>query len=140
MKRRKLRKDNTPNPKVFKILFAIAGGIFLLTGILYCVKFALSTFSSPPAVFANPYLRQNQFIRIDEKLQEKGIIVESKSLSPNKTLLTVKVEKGPEVLFTSDHDIDWQISSLHSIIYKLTIENKQPKQIDFRFGKPIVKF
>ena len=140
MRKRKIRRSNPPNTKIPKILFIIAGVIFVITGVLYGVKIAINFFSSPPVVFANPYLRQNQFFEIEEKMREKGFSVESKSLSTNKTTMTVTLEDGPEVIFSSGQDIDWQISSLHSIMYTLTIENKQPKQIDFRFGKPIVKF
>jgi hypothetical protein len=140
MRRRKKIKQSNPNTKVFKLLFIIAGVIFGLTGLLYISREILQIFVTAPSVFASPYLRQNQFIGIEEKLHAKGLALESQQLSPNKSILTIKLQKGPEVILSDEQDIDWQISSLHSIIYKLTIENKQPKQIDFRFGKPIVKY
>ncbi len=140
MRKRNIKRNNTVNTRLFKILFSVAGIIFVLTGILYGIKIGLSHFSSPQVVLANPYLRQNQFYDIDKKLDEKGFTIESQDLSQDKSTLIVNLEKGPKVIFTTSQDIDWQISSLHSIIYTLTIENKQPKQIDFRFGKPIVKF
>jgi hypothetical protein len=140
MRKRKIIRNDQNDTRIFKILFMIAGVIFVLTGILYGVKFVLHTFAPPQAISASPYLKQNQFGGIEDKLSKKGIEIESRQMSSNKTLLLLKVKEGPEVIFTSDQDIDWQISSLHSIIHKLTIENKLPKQIDFRFGKPIVKF
>lgn len=140
MRKRTVTRGNNSNTKLFKVLFSIAGGIFLLTAVLYGVKILLNTFSSSPTVFASPYLRQNQFIGVEEKLQKKGMTIESQTLSSNKTILTLTIKGGPQVIFSSEYDVDWQVSSLHSIIHKLTIENKQPKQIDFRFGKPIVKF
>lgn len=111
----------------------IAGAIFIGGQILQLV-------TPQQAVFASPYLRQNQFSDIGEKIADKGLKIESVKVSSNKSVLTVQLEKGPTVLFSSSYDIDWQVSSLHSIIYKLTIDNKQPKQVDFRFGKPVVKF
>jgi hypothetical protein len=140
MRKRKIIRDQQKDTRVFKILFSIAGAVFLLTGILYGVKLFVQTFSPPKAISASPYVRQNEFTGVEDKLREKGIVVESRQLSSDKSLAVLKIEKGPEVILTSSQDIDWQISSLHSIIHKFTIENKLPKQIDFRFGKPIVKF
>lgn len=138
--RRKIKRRSTSEFRIFKVLFAIAAIIFVVTGLLYTVRTVLHSITAAPSVFANPYLRQNQFIGVEEKLYKKGLAMESSQLSSNKTVLTLKIQQGPEVILSSEQDIDWQISSLQSIIYKLTIENKQPKLIDFRFGKPIVKF
>lgn len=111
-----------------------------MVGLVYAGGQILQLLIPQQAVFASPYLLQNQFIDVDTKLKEKGLTAETIDLSTNKTVLTLELEDGPTVILSSSYDVDWQISSLQSIIYKLTIDNKQPKQIDFRFGKPVVKF
>ncbi len=140
MRKRKIKRSNTKTSKLYKILFLFAGLVFLLAGLLYTGGKILHFLTPEQTVFASPYLRQNQFSDIDEKLKDKGFTVKSKTLSLNKSVLTVELDNGPKVLFSSEYDIEWQITSLHSIIYKLTIDNKQPERIDFRFGKPVVKF
>ncbi len=140
MRKRKIKQSNTGRSRIYIIPFYIAGVLFILTGVVYAGGKILQLVTPEQTVFASPYLQQNQFIDVEKKLVKKGLTVVSKDLSSNKTVLTVELEKGPTVIFSSSYDIDWQISSLHSIIYKLTIDNKQPKQIDFRFEKPVVKF
>lgn len=140
MRRKKIKRSSNRNPLLYKLPFILAGLVFLVTGLVYAGSKIVHFLTPEQAVFASPYLRQNQFSEIDKKLDAKGFHVVSKNLSLNKTELTVELENDLKVLFSNEYDIDWQISSLHSIIYKLTIDNKQPKQIDFRFGKPVVKF
>jgi hypothetical protein len=140
MRKRKIIRDQQKDTRLVKILFGVAGAVFILTAVLYGVKLFIYKFSPPQVISASPYIKQNQFGGVETKLKELGMEAESRKLISSKTILVIKIKEGPEVLFTNDQDIDWQISSLHSIIYKLTIENKQPKQVDFRFGKPIVKF
>ncbi len=139
------RKKQNRNKKLFHpqlttIAFALAGGLFVLALILFTMGKIIETLTPQQTVFANPYTRQNQFAEAEALLSAKGFEVESKTVSKDKSVLTVALHNGPTVLFSSSTDLEWQISSLHSIMYKLTIDNKRPTEIDFRFEKPIVKF
>lgn len=49
--------------------------------------------------------------------------------------------KGEEVVKLSrSKDIELQVSTLQKLLRKLTIDNRQAKQIDLRYAKPVVKF
>ncbi len=49
--------------------------------------------------------------------------------------------KGEEVVkLSGSKDIKAQVSTLQKLLRKLTIDNRQAKQIDLRYAKPVVKF
>ncbi len=138
--RRKNRSTREVPPKLFKYAYFAVGGVFLVAALLYIAGLAMQRLTPEQKVFASPYSLQNEFHRADILLKEKGYEIESQQISQDKSELIITLKEGPKVIFTHEQDIAWQISSLHSIIDRLTIEDKRPKTIDFRFGKPIVKF
>ncbi len=77
---------------------------------------------------------------IEKKLSEKNIIMESLEEATTSALITGKIKNGPEVLFSTVKDLDWQINSLQLILTRLAIENKKPILLDLRYDQPIVKF
>jgi hypothetical protein len=138
---RKRRKEARKlSPKALKIAFGLAVGIFVLIGIMYAGKRLLEVFTPQQQVFASPYTMQNQFIGIDVRLQKIGYQITDSKLSADKMVLHLTLKDGLEIILSNDYPIDWQLASLQRIISTLTIENKQPKLVDFRFDKPVVKF
>lgn len=142
--RKKRRRINNPSRtnsgRVYKAAYLVAAILFLLVGVLYVAGRFLTIVTPPQQVFASPYLAQNKFANIEKKLNNAGFEIASAKLSPNKLLLTIVTKDDLTILFSAEHELDWQIDSLQKITNKLTIENKYPTQIDFRFEKPIVKF
>lgn len=76
---------------------------------------------------------------VERALQEKHIDFESVYFSSSSAHIIGDLKDGTQVFFSREKDIEWQVSSLQSIIQKLTIDNKKPRLIDLRFAKPIVK-
>lgn len=76
-----------------------------------------------------------------EKLgEEKNIRFDSIRESSNSAVIIAKIKEGPDVYFSSAKDAKFQMDSLQIILSKLTIDNKEPKLIDMRYTRPIVKF
>lgn len=73
-------------------------------------------------------------------LRENKIEYDSVKEEQETGSVIVKLKNNTLVIFSSYKDINWQISSLHNIISRLTIENRVPKRIDFTFDKTIVNF
>lgn len=86
-----------------------------------------------------------------ETLLKKSLIsYTSLSYSRDGNYITLILSEGTEVIFTPLTDPIYQVSSLQSLLKRLTIDNvskgsdkrfiNKPKKIDFRYNKPIVVF
>ncbi len=140
MKRRRLRrKINVVLRIIFLIIFVISLVLLIRFGLSNILKIAI--FNKKPAATSliSPLNSTDNLSDFKRKLSEKNIsyseIKENQDLSVQLTL-----KDGSIVLFSKEKDIEWQVSSLEELLSRLTIENKKPKTIDFRFDKPIVKF
>lgn len=78
-------------------------------------------------------------ILIIRKLMEQGMTVDSLTIRDD--IQEIEVVIGNEKLvMLSSIDIEFFSSSLQLLLRQFRIEGKQPKEIDFRFNKPIVHF
>lgn len=92
---------------------------------------------------AIPVVAGNQIVDIEDELRKQGFrFDEVKRSSSSARIYTTITDKNDKItiVFSSERDIEWQVSSLQSILSRLTIEKKRPTLIDLRFNKPIVKF
>lgn len=80
----------------------------------------------------------------EKELSSNSIKYNKIGLTSDETGVKVELDNGIEVIFSKNKDIVYQVSSLQSILTRLTIdihkEAKKPKGIDFRYSKPIVNF
>jgi|SRR3989344_3581693 len=86
-----------------------------------------------------PQSESNDISYFETKLKEANILISSRREDQGSSFEVV-LKDGPIVLFSKEKDVDWQVMSLREILSRLTIDNKKPKKIDFRFDKPIVNF
>ena len=66
--------------------------------------------------------------------------MEISSIKKQDHLYFVLLTSGEEIVISSQKDIDSQISSLHFIIKRLTMEGRRIKKLDMSFDKPVVIF
>lgn len=127
-------------------LFLIFTGIVLL-GILFLLAFSLKSIlpfvkigSFREESIIKPVLGLANLEQLSAGLSQKNILMESLAESSSSGLFIGKVKDGPRVYFTQTREAKWQVDSLELILRRLTIDNKKPTLIDFRFDQPIVKF
>jgi hypothetical protein len=77
---------------------------------------------------------------IRDALARSKIEYSTVAISSSSGSLRADLPEGTQVFFSYEKEIEWQISSLQSILQRLTIENKIPSVIDLRYNRPIVKF
>lgn len=139
-------KKRSTKKRIKKIIFfaVLSVAVFSISGILILflrdISFSSINFSprknseiiNPNATYSVSDIRNGL---AGVKLDYSRVIVSSSSGSLRADLID-----GSQVYFSYEKDIEWQISSLQSIIRRLTIENKLPAVIDLRYNRPIVKF
>ena len=99
-----------------------------------------SLFGKNNHVIVSSYIEPSELSIIEQKLQSAGIAYESVSMGSESAAFVVRLKNGTVILLSDKKDMLWQISSLQSIILRLTIEHKQVKTIDFRYSKPVIYF
>lgn len=139
MKRRSTRKKLK---KIVVLVIAII--IALLVGFLGILllrdfSFSIPRFSNNIEQIINPNATYS-ISDIRDALAKAKIEYTTVTISSTSGSLRADLDKGTQVYFSYDKKIDWQISSLQSILLRLTIENKIPTVIDLRYNRPIVKF
>lgn len=60
--------------------------------------------------------------------------------SYEKDSFVVKLKGGEEALLSSKKSLAVQVSSLHLILSRLTIEGKRVARVDLRFNNPVIVF
>ena len=56
----------------------------------------------------------------------------------NSSNINVYLKEGPQIKFSSDKDLSWQVSSLQLILTQAKIEGENLKLVDLRYDKPVV--
>lgn len=135
-------RKRQPNYKKFLFIFSLS--------ILACVAFILLN-QLLPTVFAflttrgshnliTPLVKNITADDVKKMLREKNIDFSDVMVSSDGATIVVTIKDDSRAIFSTEKDIDWQVSSLHALILRLTIDNKKASYIDLRFDKPIVKF
>lgn len=75
---------------------------------------------------------------IEKLLKESNILFSTVVFSDSSYI--INIPNSGQVKFSSQKDIEGQISSLQRILRELTIEGRPFKKIDFRFDEPIISF
>lgn len=139
MKRRSTRKK----VKKIVILSTSLVVVFLISLLLYLFfrdfSFSIPKFSNHSGEIINPNATYS-ISDIRDALAQAKIQYTTVTISSSSGSLRADLDKGTQVYFSYEKEINWQISSLQSILQRLTIENKIPTVIDLRYNRPIVKF
>lgn len=77
---------------------------------------------------------------LSKRLSDKNIIMESLTEGSSSGIINGKIKDGPNVYFSKNKDVDWQVLSLELILTKLTVDSKKPAFVDLTGKQPIVKF
>ena len=119
-----------------KIIFPVFILLILLTFLLYKLL-AFPIFSKP---IISP-LGQNKPFRVSnlEVLLKKANVPFS-SVTRSSDFYIIILSGGGQVIMSSKKELAVQISSLQLMLWRLTIEGKRIKSLDFRFDKPIINF
>lgn len=136
MKKRKLRKK-----RIFYLFYII---VFIIAVsfpvIIFLVLSRESPLISPIATtIKNNFARGGMLEDYKKSLAKSNIEFDNISLSSDLSIHLFLKNNG-EVIFSSEKDMDAQISSLQLIISRSTIEGKRLSRLDFRFDKPIVVY
>lgn len=122
---------------LFKIILFISSFTLLLLGVAIILFFILP--KDQKQRFISPIVRKDLGIwNIEKKLLDANISFSS--IHSFSSSYLVKLFDGEEIIFSSQKNIDEQISSLQPIIKQLTIEGRKFKKLDFRFDKPVIYF
>lgn len=135
------RKEKKRFRIILKAFFYVAfflGLIFIFLKFLYPL---IPNFKNEKkGEIIRPVIEAMDINKLRKSLEDKGIELESLESSSKSGTIIGKIKNGPKVFIASDKDVNWQVSSLHLIISRLTIDNKKPNSIDLRYPKPIVKY
>ena len=74
--------------------------------------------------------------RLEDLLRKNN--VQFVTVSSSDASILVTLSSGEEILFSSQKNLELQISSLQLILSRLTIEGKKFTRLDFRFDKPVI--
>lgn len=139
---RKLRRKLRYIPHLF--IFAL-----ITVGMLYFIKSQARNIKSivPPlksnvekSHIVNPVIEKVDPSYFEKKMKEQNIPIYQIEVSPDSLEIIATIQDGPKVIFSPTKDADFQVSTLQSILLRLTIENKKASEINFTFDKPIVNY
>lgn len=114
-----------------------AGGIAFLLYMQQQEPVIISPIDNVKALSAGQH--DDEQVKIIEKaLRDKSILYSD--IATKDSLYIVRLENGGEVTLSAKKDIIAQISSLHFILTRLTMEGRQFQRLDLQFDKPIIIF
>ncbi len=118
----------------------LTGYILLLTILGFVIFFINLVFLSGNPLFVSPMGESNINANKVEKILKDNNILFSQVLVLSDSSYLISIPNNGQVRFSSQKDINKQISSLQIILRELTIEGKPFKSMDFRFDEPIISF
>lgn len=126
---------------MFFILFLLlTEGLF---GYRYYMVLSAKIISPVPAIFEgntiNIFQNNSPLEKLKSELKKKNIPFSTVSVASDSAYI-VRQPQGEEILLSSKKDLDVQVSSLHLILSRLTIEGKDFKRLDLRYDKPVIVF
>ena len=129
------------NPRGRKSFKKKLTGYILLLIILGLIIFFINlVFLSRNPLFISPMGESNiDSYKVEKILKDNNILVSRVLVLSDSSYLIIIPNNG-QVRFSSQKDINSQISSLQRILRELTIEGKPFKNMDFRFDEPIISF
>ncbi len=113
---------------------------------LFISKAFFPDFLSQDEKIISPEVKMGKIFDFESKLNVAGIEVKDISIASSGAYIVVFLKNGPKVYFSNEKQVSTQVRSLHEVLTRLTIDGptktgkSDPKLIDFRYEKPVVKF
>lgn len=143
---RRLLKKRTRST-FFYISLVVAILIFIFSS-LFIAKVFFPNILSQDEKIISPEIKMGKILDFEKKLSESDIAFSKVYIATSGAYLIAKLDDGPTVYFSNEKPVDLQVRSLHEVLTRLTIDwqpqksngGKEPKLIDFRYDKPVVRF
>lgn len=143
---RRLLQKRTRSTFFYSTLVVIT--LILIFSSLFIAKVFFPNFLAQDAKIISPEVKTGKVLDFERKLKQSGIAFDKVYIATSGAYLIAKLESGPMIYFSNEKPVDLQVRSLHEVLTRLTIDgqpqkntgSKEPKLIDFRFDKPIVRF
>lgn len=128
------------------IFLAVLSCFIIVAEILYLVQRLQAPRFLSPVPLTNVYKKvlaamniSSQTNELVDLLKKNNFSVTSLSLYEKDAFL-LKLETGEEAVLSSKKSLAVQVSSLHLILSRLTIEGKRVRRVDLRFNNPVIVF
>lgn len=141
-----MNRQSKKRYKIFALMFFVTVIFFSVFLLLYKNisrledVLSVSLFRDKNYSLLSPEVVSFDGVLLEKKLVENNFVIENRGIASGSSSLFVKIKDGPFVFFSQSKDLGGQISSLRTILKKLTIENRKPARIDFGKNAPIVNF
>ncbi len=138
------QREKNKSSKSIKILAVVILGVFAAVVILFLMaslynSIILKSLNSKKII--SPGVQN--IITIDEArriLIEKDIRIKTLEYSSGSAALSLTIENGPVVYFSSGVLFEEQADILYRLLSSLKMEGRSARIIDLRYNRPIVKF
>lgn len=137
----KRKEEKRRKERIKKLIFfsgALLIGSFLL-GLYFLYPFFQSSISSQKSV-QSAFVTATSMEDVKENLSSKRIPYAKIEYTDEGETYKITLKGGEVVKLSGSKDVEAQVSTLQKLLRKLTIDNRQAKQIDLRYAKPVVKF
>lgn len=137
----KRKEEKRRKKRIKKLIFfsgALLIGLFLL-GLYFLYPFFQNSISSQKSV-KSAFVTAVSVENVKAELSDKKIPYTKVEYADVGETYKVTLRGEEVVKLSGSKDIEIQVSTLQRLLRKLTIDNRQAKQIDLRYAKPVVKF
>lgn len=137
----KRKEEKRRKERIKKLIFfsgALLIGSFLL-GLYFLYPFFQNSISSQKSV-QSAFVTATSMENVKENLSDKKIPYTKIEYADEGETYKITLRGGEVVKLSGSKDVEAQVSTLQKLLRKLTIDNRQAKQIDLRYAKPVVKF
>lgn len=122
--------------------------LILIFSSLFIAKVFFPNILSQDEEIISPEVKTGKILDFEKKLSQNDISFNKIYVATSGAYLIAKLDNGPTVYFSNEKPVDLQVRSLHEVLTRFTIDGqsqknnggKEPKIIDFRFDKPVVRF
>ncbi len=143
---RRLLKKRTRSTFFYTSLVVVI--LIFIFSSLFAAKVFFPNFLSQDEKIISPEVKTGKILDFEKKLKQNDISFDKVFIATSGAYLIAKLDNESTVYFSNEKPVDLQVRSLHEVLTRLTIDgqpqkntgSKEPKLIDFRFDKPIVRF
>lgn len=128
------------------IFLAVFSCFIIVAEILYLVQRLQAPQFLSPVPLSNVYKKVLAAMNISSQTDELVDLLKKNNFSVislssyEKDAFLLKLETGEEAVLSSKKSLAVQLSSLHLILSRLTIEGKRVRRVDLRFNNPVIVF
>lgn len=125
--------------KLFQKIPSLFLNLIVLSSMFTLLYILLPRFLSQAPISPIGTIRHYKENSIEDLLVKSNIPFERVKIATDSSYVIFLKDKA-EVVMSSKKSIQSQISSLHLILSRLTIEGKKFKKLDLRYARPLIEF